>query len=157
MDVTALADGGLDGLGALVEAGRSVVVGLVPALAPVAPPSVEELAVRAAAVIDRLGFPRDVLRERIGVSPTCGLAGASGDWARTATTLTQRAAEVLALEPESISPTAAAERTEAAVECGYPAAGAGKPIAGMGLICLTSMIPWKHLIDEVESEVPGST
>lgn len=102
VDVTALADGGLDGLGEFIDSGRSVVLGLVPALAPVAPPSVEELAVRAAAVIDRLGFPRDVLRERIGVSPTCGLAGASGDWARTATTLTQRAAEVLALEPESI-------------------------------------------------------
>ena len=102
VDATALGDGGIDGLGEFVDSGRSVVLGLVPALAPSGPPSVEEVAGAAAALTDRLGFPRGVLGERIGLSPACGLAGASEDWARAATTLTRRAAEAMTADPEAI-------------------------------------------------------
>jgi hypothetical protein len=102
VDATKLGDAALDGLGEYVDSGRSVELGLVPAVAPVTAPSVEELAVAAAALTARLGFPRALLRDQIGVSPTCGLAGASEEWARTATALSQRAAEVLAVESESI-------------------------------------------------------
>lgn len=81
----------LDGLGEFLDSGRSVVLGLVPVVAPERVPSPEELAADAAAVTDRLGFPRSVLGSRVGISPRCGLAGATEAWARAATALTQRA------------------------------------------------------------------
>jgi hypothetical protein len=60
------------------------------------------VAASAAAITDRLGFARSVLRERIGVTPTCGLAGATPQWARAATELVQQTADALADEPETI-------------------------------------------------------
>ncbi|MGV0803712.1 methionine synthase, partial [Mycolicibacterium elephantis] len=73
----------LDGIGEFVESGRTVLLGVVPATAPEAEPNAEEVAKAAAAITDRLGFPRSVLRERIGITPACGLAGATPEWART--------------------------------------------------------------------------
>jgi hypothetical protein len=72
-----------------------VVLGLLPAVLTEGPPSLDELVAAAAAVTDRLGFPRSVLGSRIGISPTCGLAGATEAWARAATALTQRAARAI--------------------------------------------------------------
>ncbi|MGH3563735.1 MAG: methionine synthase [Mycobacterium sp.] len=91
-----------DGIAEFVESGRTVMLGLVPATAPGRRPSVEEVAVAAAAVTDRIGFPRSVLADRIGVTPACGLAGATPDWARTAIGLARQAAEALAADPEAI-------------------------------------------------------
>ncbi len=91
VDAAAVDADSLDGLGEFLDSGRSVVVGLVPAVAPERVPSPEELAAAAAAVTDRLGFPRSVLASRVGISPRCGLAGATEAWARAATALTQRA------------------------------------------------------------------
>jgi methionine synthase II (cobalamin-independent) len=88
-----------DGLAEFIDSGRSVVLGLVPATAPEHPPTFSELARAAAAVTDRLGFPRAVLRERIGISPAGGLAGATEAWARAATGLTLRAAALIADDP----------------------------------------------------------
>ncbi|GAB4964249.1 hypothetical protein MAHJHV54_47930 [Mycobacterium avium subsp. hominissuis] len=42
------------------------------------------------------------LRDRIGVTPACGLAGATPEWARTAIGLARRAAELFAEDPEAI-------------------------------------------------------
>ena len=102
LDAATVGSDDLDGLGEFIDSGRTVVLGLVPAVAPARPPSVEELAAAAVAVTDRLGFPRAVLRDRIGISPTCGLAGATDAWARSAVGLAQRVAEVMASEPESV-------------------------------------------------------
>jgi len=102
LDIDTLSAVDLDGLGEFVDSGRTVVLGVVPALAPARVPSVEELAAAAVAVTDRLGFARAVLRDRIGTSPACGLAGATDAWARSAIGLAQRVAEVMASEPESI-------------------------------------------------------
>lgn len=106
VDATKLGDAALDALGEFVDSGRSVVLGLVPAVAPaVGPagtPSFGQIAEAAAAITDRLGFPRAVLRDQIGISPSCGLAGATEEWARTATTLSQRAADSLAADPAAI-------------------------------------------------------
>lgn len=95
LDAAVLADGS-DGLGEFLDSGRAVVLGLVPSAQPGRSPSPDEVAAAAAAVTDRLGFPRSVLACQIGLSPVCGLAGADADWARAATTLTQRAAAALA-------------------------------------------------------------
>ena len=102
VDVATLGPGGLDGLGEFVDSGRFAVLGLVPALAPQARPSAEEITAAAAAVTDRIGFPRSVLGSRIGISPTCGLAGATDAWARIATGLSQRAATAITADPGAI-------------------------------------------------------
>ena len=91
VDVSTLGDRGLDGLGGFIDAGRCVVLGLLPAVAPEQRPTADDVAAAAAAVTDRLGFPRSVLAAQVGISPVCGLAGASQEWARLATVLSQRA------------------------------------------------------------------
>lgn len=102
VDVSTLTAGDLDGIGEFVESGRTVLLGVVPSTAPAARPSVEEVAKAAVTVADRLGFPRSVLRERIGVTPACGLAGASPEWARIAIELAQKAADGFAEDPDAI-------------------------------------------------------
>lgn len=83
--------GELDGLGEFIDSGRTVVLGLIPAVAPEDRCTAEDVAAAAADITDRLGFARSVLAGQIGISPVCGLAGATDAWARAATTLTQRA------------------------------------------------------------------
>ena len=75
---------------------------MVPAAAPERRPAVEEVAKAAAQVTDRLGFARSVLRDRIGITPACGLAGATPEWARTAMELAQQAADAFAEDPDAI-------------------------------------------------------
>ena len=48
------------------------------------------------------GSRATVLRDRIGVTPACGLAGATPQWARTAIELTQKAADAIADDPAAI-------------------------------------------------------
>ena len=102
LDVGMLGPEGLDGLGAFVDSGRTAVLGLVPSTAPESQPTAEEVAAAAAAVTDRIGFPRAVLGTRVGISPTCGLAGATDAWARAATGLSERAASAIAEDPSAI-------------------------------------------------------
>ncbi len=93
----------LDGIAAFVESGRTVMLGVVATSAPERRPSAQEVAAAVAAVIDRLGFGRSALRDRIGVTPTCGLgAGATPQWARTAIELARKAAEMFAEDPDAI-------------------------------------------------------
>lgn len=102
VDVSTLAAADLDGVGEFVESGRVVLLGVVPSTAPAARPSVEEVAKAAVAITDRLGFARSVLRERIGVTPACGLAEAAPEWARSAIELAQKAADGFAGDPDGI-------------------------------------------------------
>ena len=92
----------LDGIAAFVESGRTVVLGVVPGTAPERPPSAEEVATAVVAVTDRLGFARSELRDRIGITPACGLAAATPLWARTAIGLARKAAEAFAEDPDAI-------------------------------------------------------
>ncbi|HTI75177.1 MAG TPA: methionine synthase, partial [Mycobacterium sp.] len=102
VDVSTLTAADLDGVGDFVESGRTVMLGVVATTAPASPPSAEEIAKAAVAVTDRLGFPRSVLRERIGITPTCGLAGATSQWARAAIELAQKAADAFGEDPDAI-------------------------------------------------------
>lgn len=92
----------LDGVAAFVESGRTVVLGVVPATPPPRRPSAEEVAAAVVAVTDRLGFGRSALRDRIGVTPACGLASATPQWARTAIELAHKAADAFAEDPDAI-------------------------------------------------------
>ncbi|MBO0677311.1 methionine synthase [Mycolicibacterium sp. S2-37] len=102
VDAASLTAEDLDGIGEFVESGRTVVLGIVPSAAPAARPSVEQVAEAATTLTDRLGFPRSVLRERIGVTPACGLAAATPEWARIAVELAQRTADAFADDPDAI-------------------------------------------------------
>ena len=102
VDAGTLRAADLDGIAAFVESGRTVVLGVVPGIAPERRPSAEEVAAAVVAVTDRLGFGRSALRDRIGVTPACGLAGATPKWARTAIGLVRKAAEAFATDPDAI-------------------------------------------------------
>lgn len=102
VDVGTLVPADLDGIGEFLESGRTVLLGVVPTQAPERRPSAEQVAAEAAKVTDRLGFPRVVLRERIGVTPTCGLAGATPEWAKAALVLAQKVADGFDVDPEAV-------------------------------------------------------
>ena len=92
----------LDGIAEFVESGRTVMLGVIGGTAPERRPSAEEVAAALVAVTDRLGFARSALRDRVGVTPACGLAGATAEWARTAIGLARKAAEAFAEDPDAI-------------------------------------------------------
>jgi len=102
LDASTLQAADLDSIAAFVESGRTVMLGVVPASAPESRPSAEEMARAVVAVTDRLGFGRTALRDRIGVTPVCGLAGATTQWARTAIELARAAADAFAEDPDAI-------------------------------------------------------
>ena len=101
VDASTLTAADLDGIGEFVESGRVVQLGVIPAQAPNRKPSPEEVAKAAASITDRLGFARDVLRDRIGITPACGLAGAAPAWARAAVELAQKVADGITEDPSA--------------------------------------------------------
>jgi methionine synthase II (cobalamin-independent) len=102
VDVGTLEAADLDAIAEFVESGRAIVLGVVSSSTPPRLPAVEEVAAAVVAVSDRLGFTRSALRDRIGITPTCGLAAATPQWARTAIGLARRAAEAFADDPDAI-------------------------------------------------------
>lgn len=102
VDASTLTAKDLDGIGEFVESGRTVMLGVIPSTAPESPPSAKEVAKGAVAITDRLGFARSVLRERIGITPACGLSGATPEWARIAVELAQKAADAFTDDPDAI-------------------------------------------------------
>ena len=95
VDASMLGDADLDGLGEFLDSGRVMVLGLLATSAPQRWPSADEVAAAAVAITDRIGFSCVVVGRRVGISPACGLAGASVEWARAAIGLAQRTAEGL--------------------------------------------------------------
>ena len=102
VDASTLRAPDLEGIAAFIDSGRTVMLGVVDAAAPKRRPAVEEVAAALVAVTDRLGFDRSALCDRIGVTPACGLAGATPQWARAAIGLARRAAELFAEDPDAI-------------------------------------------------------
>jgi methionine synthase II (cobalamin-independent) len=102
VDAGTLEAADLDAIAEFVESGRAIVLGVVSSSTPPRRPAVEEVAAAVVAVTDRLGFTRSALCDRIGVTPACGLAAATPQWARTAIGLARQAAEAFADEPDAI-------------------------------------------------------
>jgi methionine synthase II (cobalamin-independent) len=102
VDAGTLRAADLDGIAAFIESGRTVVLGVVPASAPERRPSAEEVARAVVAVTDRLGLGRSALHDRVGITPACGLAKATPEWARTAIELAHQAADAFAQDPDAI-------------------------------------------------------
>ncbi|MCX5046098.1 methionine synthase [Aldersonia sp. NBC_00410] len=103
IDVAQLTARDLDGVGELLDAGKDLLLGLIPTTEPEPRPTWREVAKPAVTVIDRLGFPRTVLRDRVGVTPACGLSGASLDWARVALRLSTDVTDAFAQEAETLT------------------------------------------------------
>ncbi|MFG1868576.1 uroporphyrinogen decarboxylase/cobalamine-independent methonine synthase family protein [Micromonospora arborensis] len=74
----------LDPLGEAIDAGLGLLAGAAPTRPPSAggAPTSAQVADRVRQLWDRLGFPRRQLAEQVVVTPACGLAGASGQYAR---------------------------------------------------------------------------
>ena len=86
LDATVLTEADDDPLGEALEAGVALLLGLVPAVPARAgdrPLPVAEAAAPARRLWERLGLTADELRA-VAVTPTCGLSGASPDYARAA-------------------------------------------------------------------------
>ncbi len=103
IDVAHLADAhALDGLASVLDTGKAAVLGVIPAQAPSTPISSDVLATRTAALADKLGFGRAMLRDRVGVSAGCGLAGTDLQWARKATELTRKVSDLIDADPDAL-------------------------------------------------------
>lgn len=100
LDLTRLTDRDYDDLGALLDSGRVLAAGVVPSTDPgvEAARLVDDLVARLQALIDRIGLPRSVFADQILITPTCGLAGASAAWARTAPAVATRIAEAVSAD-----------------------------------------------------------
>ena len=73
-----------DALAEALEAGETVVLGVVASVDPVTAPEDGQVAEQVIRWLDMLGLDPHDLGERLVISPTCGLAGASSAWARQA-------------------------------------------------------------------------
>jgi methionine synthase II (cobalamin-independent) len=99
LDVTMLAPQDDDDLGAAIENGAGLLLGLVPGTDA----DLSDLAARmepAKALWRRLGFAPDRMPEAVVVTPSCGLAGASPSYARRALAACVEMARRLGEEPE---------------------------------------------------------
>jgi methionine synthase II (cobalamin-independent) len=81
-----------DALAEALEAGDAVVLGVVPSVDPPTPVEDGQVAEQAIRWLEMLGLDPHDLGDRLVLSPTCGLAGASSAWARQALTTVRLAA-----------------------------------------------------------------
>lgn len=89
VDLDRLTASGYDEVGAAMEAGRWVFLGVTPSTRPESLPTERSVTERAMRVLDLLGLEPT---SRLVLTPACGLAEADPGWARTALGLCRRAA-----------------------------------------------------------------
>jgi methionine synthase II (cobalamin-independent) len=95
LDTAVLGPEQLDQIGAALEAGETVALGIVPSLQPESPPSDAQLADRVLRLLDMLGLDPEEVSDRLVITTGCGLAGASHRWARDAIALSGKVARAL--------------------------------------------------------------
>ncbi len=95
-DLSVLTADDMDVLAEALEAGETVALGVVPALEPTTAPTATGLTERILRWLDMVGLDPEAVAERLVVTPTCGLAGASPAWARSASALCREVAANLA-------------------------------------------------------------
>lgn len=78
-----------DVLAQALDDGLVVALGVVPSTDPVAVPSDAVLTERVLRWLDMLGLDPGVVSDRLVITPSCGLAGASPDWSRRALALSR--------------------------------------------------------------------
>jgi methionine synthase II (cobalamin-independent) len=85
----------LEEVGGLVERDVVLWLGVVPSLGPGVAPTVRQVLEPAREMWRRLTFDADRLPSSVVLTPTCGLAGASDGWSRTAMRLVVQSARAL--------------------------------------------------------------
>lgn len=100
-DLTAPTATDLDEIGALIDRGDVLVAGVVPTTGD-RRVHADAVATGLATLTDRIGLNRKVLRDNVIVTPTCGLAGASAQWATTALKISAKAGQLLAGDPTAL-------------------------------------------------------
>ncbi len=83
VDLDVLPTAAYDDLAGLLEQGGPVLLGVVPSTAPASPPSDTAVTERVLRLLDMLGLDPEASPSLV-VTPSCGLAGADGTWARRA-------------------------------------------------------------------------
>lgn len=94
-DLDQLGPEDLDTFAEVLESGRTAVLGVVPSTDPATDTSDARLSERVHRWLDMLGLDPEVVGERLVVSPTCGLAGATPSWAGRAVRLSATVARNL--------------------------------------------------------------
>ena len=92
VDLDQLDPAAYDALAEAAEAGEWVLLGAVPSTDPASEPDAKQVTERVLRTLDMLGLEPG---SRLAITPSCGLAGASPRWARTALGLTRQAARNL--------------------------------------------------------------
>ena len=95
VDLGVLAASAYDAVAGLMEQGRPVYLGVVPATDPVSPPTEKAALERVLRFLDMLGFDPGEVAASLVLTPACGLAGASWGWAREALRLSRTVAAEL--------------------------------------------------------------
>ena len=91
-DFSVLTATDMDVLAVALEAGETLALGVVPALEPSTVADAKTLTESVLRWLDMLGLDPETVTDRLVISPSCGLAGASPDWARRATELCREVA-----------------------------------------------------------------
>ena len=86
-DLAVLTADDMDALAEALEAGETLALGVVPSLEPATAPDAKSLTESVLRWLDMLGLDPEAVTERLVITPSCGLAGASPAWARRATGL----------------------------------------------------------------------
>jgi len=94
-DLDLLTADDLEAFAEALEAGERVALGVVPSLDPASAPPEQGLTERVLRMLDVIGLDPDQVAERLVITPSCGLAGASPAWARDATELCRTVARNL--------------------------------------------------------------
>ncbi|MEO3860026.1 methionine synthase [Acrocarpospora sp. B8E8] len=89
-----------DEIGAAIEAGTALLLGVVPGV-DTRLPAVDAVAKPAVELWRRLGFRPETLARQVVLTPSCGLAGASPAYAKAALIRCREAARVLREDPEA--------------------------------------------------------
>jgi methionine synthase II (cobalamin-independent) len=95
VDLDVLAPDAYDDLAGLLEQGRPVHLGVVPTTAPATPLSETAVTERVLRLLDMLGLDPQDAQSSLVVTPSCGLAAATDDWARRALVLCRKVASNL--------------------------------------------------------------
>jgi methionine synthase II (cobalamin-independent) len=91
-DLSVLTADDMDVLAEALEAGETLALGVVPSLEPETVPDAKTLTERVLRWLDMLGLDPETVVERLVITPSCGLSGASPAWARRATELCREVA-----------------------------------------------------------------
>ncbi|PUA80887.1 methionine synthase [Nocardioides currus] len=89
VDHSVLGAGDLDALAQALDGGLVVALGVVPSTDPASVPTDAVLIERVLRWLDMLGLDPAVVGERLVVTPSCGMAGASPEWSRQALSLSR--------------------------------------------------------------------